>query len=204
MLAREPGRSRPRHRSCPGAQGPAIVILVPLALTTAAVAQGEPPPLEFQVKAAFLYNFAKFVNWPPEVFRDPDSAFVICLVDEEPFAQALEQAVLGKTVEGRAFQVRRLSSPDEAGSCQMLHLGATGSSRLTSLPRSIREAPILTIGDDAGFTRQGGIINFIIREHRVGFEINPDAAGRAGLRISSKLLQLASIVRDEARSEDAR
>src|SRR2546426_9733386 len=140
MLAREPGGSRPRHRSCPGAQGPAIVILVLLALTTAAVAQGEPPPLEFQVKAAFLYNFAKFVNWPPEVFRDPDSAFVICLVDEEAFAQALEQAVLGKTVNGRAFQVRRLSGPDEAGSCQIVPLGAAAPARPTGPPKFDRGA----------------------------------------------------------------
>ena len=63
-----------------------------LALSTAVLAQGESPPLEYQVKAAFLYNFAKFVDWPPEVFRDPDAAFVICVVDEEAFAQALEQA----------------------------------------------------------------------------------------------------------------
>src|SRR2546422_8179814 len=119
MLAREPGRSRPRHRSCPRARGPATAILVILALTGAALAQGESPPLEYQVKAAFLYNFAKFVDWPPEVFRDPHAAFVICVVDEEAFTQALEQAVLGKTVNGRAFQVRRLSDPDEAGSCPM-------------------------------------------------------------------------------------
>lgn len=204
MLARVPGRSRPRHRSCPGSQRLASAILVTLALSTPALAQGESPPLEYQVKAAFLYNFAKFVDWPPEVFRDPDAAFVICVVDEEAFAQALEQAVLGKTVNGRAFQVRRLSGPDEAGSCQMLHLGAAASSRLTGPPKSLRGAPILTVGDDVGFARQGGIINFIIRDHRVGFEINPEAAGRAGLRISSKLLQLASIVRDEARTEDAR
>ena len=204
MLVRDRSRPRPRRRSRIGARRIACAVLCILAAIPTAPAQDESPPLEFQVKAAFLYNFAKFARWPPEAFTDPDAPFVFCVLDDEPLAQALDQAVLGKTVEGRGFRVRRLTGADEAGSCQILHLGAVELPRLAGLLKTVRGEPVLTVGETPGFASQGGIINFIIRDNRLRFEINPDAAERAGLRISSKLLQLASIVRDEARTEDGR
>jgi len=182
------------------------VILAALALPfpQPVVAQESSPPLEYQVKAAFLFNFAKFVQWPSDTTRDADEGFVICVFDDEILAQSLDHAVSGKTVEGRVFRVRRLQTLDDTRSCRMLYLGGSDTSRLVALLKSVRTTAVLTVGNAPGFTRQGGIINFIMQDNRVRFEINPEAADRAGLRISSKLLQLATIVRDAAKLENER
>lgn len=203
MLLRGLSRSCPRRRPFARARL-APPILCALTLMTGASAQDDSPPLEYQVKAAFLFNFARFVEWPPAAFRDREASFVIGVVDDEVLARALDQAVRGKVVDGRAFEVRRLQNAHEAGFCQMLYLGSADTSRLAGLLRSIRSSAILTIGDAQGFTHLGGMINFIMQGHRLRFEINPDAAERAGLRISSKLLQLATIVRDASPGEDGR
>ena len=158
-------------------------------------------PLEHEVKAAFLFNFAKFVEWPPDGTREPGDGFTICVADDEAFAEVLDRAVTGKTVEGRVLTVRRLQPADDVRSCRILYTGSADSPRLASLLKSLRSAAVLTVGAAPGFTRRGGIINFILEDNRVRFEINPDAAGRAGLRISSKLLQLATIVRDERKAD---
>jgi len=168
------------------------------------VAQESAPPLEYQVKAAFLFNFAKFVEWPSDNPRDADEGFVICVFDDETLAQSLDRAVSGKTVEGRVFRVLRLQSLDDTRSCRMLYLGSNDTPHLSALLKSIRTTAVLTVGNAPGFTRHGGIINFIMQDNRVRFEINPQAADRAGLRISSKLLQLATIVRDASKLEDER
>jgi len=204
MIVRDSSRSYPRRRWSVKAPIVVATLLGVLAPTAPNTAESGSPPLEFQVKAAFLYNFAKFVEWPREAFRDADAAFVICVVDDEEFADALDRAIQGKTVDGRGFQVRRLPASDPTDFCQILYLGAAGSSRLAGLLETLRGAPVLTVGDALGFIRHGGIINFIVRDNRLRFEINPDAASRAGLRISSKLLTLASVVRDGTGSEEGR
>ncbi|HKB07504.1 MAG TPA: YfiR family protein [Candidatus Polarisedimenticolia bacterium] len=203
MPVRDPNRSYPRLRPVSGAPRGILTSLCLLASLTSFGAQSG-SRLEFQVKAAFLYNFAKFIEWPREAFRDADAGFVICVVDDEEFAGTLEPAIKGKSVDGRAFRVRRNSSPDQADLCQILYLGTAGTSRIASYLEAVRTAPVLTVGDSLGFIRRGGVINFFIRDNRVRFEVNPDAASRAGLRISSKLLQLASVVRDGKNAEDGR
>jgi hypothetical protein len=173
-----------------------------LALATAA--EDTATPLEHQVKAAFLFNFAKFVEWPREAAGSQDEGFVICVVDDDDFAEELDRAVSGKTVEGHVLQVRRLQPPDDARNCRILYLGSLESPRHSTLLKSVRAASVLTVGNAPGFTRQGGIINFILADNRVRFEINPDAAERARLHISSKLLQLATIVHDARKAESER
>jgi YfiR/HmsC-like len=206
MTVECPGRPRWHRRPIVRARHLVPVILCALALNSPqrVVAQESAPPLEYQVKAAFLFNFAKFVQWPSDSPRNADDGFVICVFEDDTLAQALDQAVSGKTVEGRVFRVRRLQNMDDTGSCRMLYMGGSETSRLSTLLKSIRTTAILTVGNTPGFTRQGGIINFILQDNRVRFEINPGAADRAGLRISSKLLQLATIVRDAAKLEPER
>jgi uncharacterized protein DUF4154 len=182
----------------------AILCALALPFLQRASAQESAPPLEYQVKAAFLFNFAKFVEWPPDTPRTAEDAFVICVFDDEVLARALDQAVIGKTVEGRVFRMRRLQNLDDPRSCRMLYLGGNDTPRLSTLLRSIRTNAVLTVGNTRGFTRLGGIINFIMQDNRVRFEINPEAADRAGLRVSSKLLQLATIVRETAKLDDER
>jgi hypothetical protein len=203
MPVRDPDRSYSRRWPAVDATRGTVAFLCLLASIASFGAEGA-PPLEFQVKAAFLYNFARFIEWPREAFRDADAGFVICVVDDEEFADTLELAVQGKTVDGRAFRIRRNPPMDQADLCQMLYLGAAGTSRIASYLEAVRAAHVLTVGDSLGFIRRGGVINFFIRDNRVRFEVNPGAASRAGLRISSKLLQLASVMRDGTGTEDGR
>jgi len=201
-----PIRLCPPRRHPPGAPSLASVLLAAVALGLApGVAAQEPPTaIEYQVKAAFLYNFAKFVDWPPETFAREGAPFVIGVLSNEPFSEVLEQVVRGKTVNGRSFDVRRLRDPAGAAACQMVFVGARETRLLAALLKAVRRTAVLTVGDGEAFTRQGGMMNFVVRDNRVRFEVNTDAAARSGLSISSKLLQLATIVRDVRPAEDTR
>jgi YfiR/HmsC-like len=152
---------------------------------------------EYQVKAAFLYNFAKFVEWPARTFRTPRDPIVVCVLGPNPFGNALEEVIRGKSIEGRAFAVRHVSAAEEASLCQILFVGSGAGKRFRSLWGNLSPAGILTVGEAEGFAAGGGVINFKLDGGRVRFEINVDAAEHAQLRISSKLLGLAEIVKTE-------
>jgi hypothetical protein len=150
-------------------------------------------PNEYEVKAAFVYNFAKFVEWPEAAFPGGSSPIVLCVVGEDPFGGILARTVVGKTVQGRALVVKRL----EGGTsfpCHVLFVSSSDSVFLASVLLKARGGSVLTIGEAEGFAQQGGMINFILSENKVRFEINRESAERAGLRISSKLLALAKTV----------
>lgn len=169
-----------------------------LACTLAeAAAGGAPVAGEYQVKAAFLFNFAKFVNWPAATFESSRSPISICVVGPDPFDGALEQTIGERTVRGRPVVVRSADGPESAAACQIVFFAE--SERALSLARRLARAPVLTVGETDGFAEDGGIVNFKIEENRVRFEINPDAASRAGLRLSSQLLNLATVVREDER-----
>ena len=152
---------------------------------------------EYQVKAAFLYNFAKFVEWPPEAFKTSRDPIRICVLGHNPFGGFLEEAIHGKSIEGRAFVFRQVSGTEEATGCQILFIGSSDTRRFRSLAQSLKPAGILTVGETQGFASDGGVINFKLEDGRVRFEINVDAAEHAQLHISSKLLGLAQIVKTE-------
>lgn len=151
---------------------------------------------EYEVKAAFIYNFAKFVEWPEGAFSTGDSDMVLCVANEIPFGKALE-SIRGKTVKGRRIVVRQYKDVEDIAACHILFIGSSERKRLGQILEAVKGRSILTVGDEQGFAQQGGIINFIIAENKVSFEINLDAARRAGLEISSKLLRLAEIVREK-------
>jgi hypothetical protein len=156
-------------------------------LSTAVQAQSN----EYQVKAAFLYNFAKFIDWPTEVFGDSNAPLVIGVVGDDPFGGALDQAINGKSIGGHALTVRRLRWGQDLRSCQILYISSSERKHLSQIIQSLRGASVLTVSDMDQFNQQGGIINFILEASRVRFEINSRGANQAGLRISSKLLALA-------------
>ena len=149
---------------------------------------------EYKVKAAFLYNFARFVEWPAHAFKGPEDPLAICILGPDPFHGTLAQAVQGKTVEGRPFEVHQVSS-DDACTCHILFVAASGRKRLAASVDSLRGVGVLTIGESPGFAQEGGIINLKLESGKVRFEVNVEAAERAQLRISSKLLSLAEIVK---------
>jgi hypothetical protein len=150
---------------------------------------------EYQVKAAFLYNFAKFVEWPPGTFASPADPIGICIAGENPFGSTLENMVQGKKVGGRAFVVRRLPDTEQAKSCQILFIGAGDWKRVRGLLDALKGAAVLTVGETDDFTSLGGVIAFQLQGPRVRIQISLESAERAKLRISSKLLSLAQIAK---------
>jgi hypothetical protein len=151
---------------------------------------------EYQMKAAFIYNFAKFVEWPPNAFRSTTEPLAICILGEDPFGHSLDETVQAKSIEGRAFLVRRISGPDQATGCQIVFVSNSERRQFSSIITRVSTSGVLTVGESEGFAAQGGVINFKLEnERRIRLEINLSAARGANLRISSKLLSLALIVR---------
>jgi hypothetical protein len=171
-------------------------------LATCAIASSAPhsgvraqSPSPYQVKAVFLSTFAKFVEWP----SDPGSntgPISICVLGDDPFEGALDEAIKGKTINGRELVARRYKRAEETTGCQIVFISVSEKNRLRAILDSLRRESALTVGETEGFAKLGGMINFTLEENRVHFEINVDAADHARLKISSKLLNLAKIVRD--------
>ncbi len=153
-------------------------------------------PTEYEVKAAFLFNFVKFVEWPPTPPASPKDPFTICTLGEDRFRGVLDRIVEGKAWNGHPLLVRRLKTPQEARACQILFISSSERAGISRIFESLRGASVLTVGETEGFAQGGGMINFTLEEDRVRFEINVDAARAAGLKISSRLLSLAKIVRN--------
>ena len=148
--------------------------------------------LEFQVKAVFLLNFTKFIEWPPTVFGSPDSPVSICILGEDPFGSVLDRIVAGEVVNGRHVTTQRIKRAPPAQACQIVFAGGTAKDALKTL--SGLGPGVLTVGDGEAFARDGGMIAFVIENRRVRFDINQTAAEKAGLKLSSKLLSVARAV----------
>jgi hypothetical protein len=149
---------------------------------------------EYQVKAAFLVNFARFVEWPPQSFGAANDPLVVGVYGNGLFGAALEEAVLGKRIGGRPAVIRRTSQISALRSCHVVFLPASEINHFRELSNSLGDLSVLLVGETEGFAESGGVINFILENERVRFEISPSAAARVHLKISSKLLQLAVIV----------
>ena len=148
---------------------------------------------EYDVKAAFLYNFTKFVEWPSWAFHDDRSTVRLCVLGEDPFGGSLQEIAEGE-VAGRRVTVLRARSMGAPAGCQILFVSRSERARLPLILREVRDAPVLTVGDTRGFLEHGGIVNFVVEGSKVRFEISQEAAERAGIRISSRLLRLATRV----------
>jgi hypothetical protein len=174
---------------------PRLVTALLLAMLLTPRARGQAIE-EYQVKAAFLYNFAKFVEWPSQAVQKPQDTIVVCVLGHNPFGNALEDVIRGKSIEGRALAFRLVTDAEEAGACQILFIGSAEGKHFRSIWGNIKPG-ILTVGESQGFAAGGGMINFKLDGGRVRFEINVGAAEQAQIRISSKLLSLAEIVKTE-------
>jgi hypothetical protein len=148
-------------------------------------------PTEYQIKAAFLFNFAKFVNWPPGVFAQPTSPIVIGILGENPFHDDLARTVRDKTVDDHPLVIKEFRSADQATNCHILFISTSEKNRLPEILKVLNGTSVLTVGEMERFTEAGGMINFVLEGTKIRFQINNDAATRAGLKISSKLLSLA-------------
>lgn len=148
---------------------------------------------EYEVKAAFLFNFVKFVEWPAEALP-AGGPLLICVLGDDPFGDALDAITKGERVGGHETAIRRFRSLDQVRSCQVLFVSLSERRQMPAVFEAVRGASVLTVSDIDRFAASGGMINFTKQNYRIGFEINPQAAERARLRISSKLLSLAKIV----------
>lgn len=153
----------------------------------------ERKPTEYEVKAAYIYNFAKFVEWPSIRARDGEAAISICLVGKDPFGPVLD-AIEGKAVGNRKIRIRRNLPLRDLKGCDSLFISNSEEGHLGRLLEEVQGLPVLTIGDTNSFAERGVIVNFYREDNRVRFEINPKAAARAKLKISANLLRIAKIV----------
>lgn len=151
------------------------------------------PPREYVVKAAFLYNFAQFVDWPADAFHhDPAAPLVLGTVGDDPFQGALDRAAAGKVIRGHRLVVRHFARLSDVRDCHLLFI-SNNNDGLQKLGEQLANAPCLTVGERDGFLESGGIIRFYLEDDKLRFEINVKAAERARLKLSAKLLKLARV-----------
>jgi hypothetical protein len=183
-------------------QTAALILAALLSLAGAPVNWAQAvPPGEYQLKAAFLFNFAKFIDWPPASFANPQSPFTICILGADPFGRAMDDALQGKMIGDRPVAVERVRDLAEARHCQMVFISSLEKRQLREILDGLRGTSALVVGETDGFAAAGGVIQFALEENRVRFLINTDAAGRAGLKVSSKLLSLARVVHDSPKGD---
>ena len=151
---------------------------------------------EYKVKAAFLYKFTKFIEWPANVFKGADDPILLCILGNDPFGDALN-SLNDKTVGGRKIAVKTSSDPESVNGCHIIFVSESEREILSTILKAVKNRHALTVGDMQGFAEAGGVINFFMADNNVRFEINVDAAQREGLTISSQLLKLAKIVREK-------
>ena len=150
-----------------------------------------PAPTEYQIKAAFLYNFAKFVDWPPQAFTNENSEFVIGILGDNPFGEDLARTVAGKNVNERTIAIQKFTDAAETKNCHILFISTSEKNRLPEVFEKLKGRSILTVGEMERFTESGGIINFVREASKIRFQINDPAAKAIQLKISSKLMSLA-------------
>ena len=173
----------------------AIPILLGLLLASAErVWADAATDLEYQVKAAFLYNFTRFVEWPADAFEAPGDPIVLCVAGNDPFGDSLDNVVRGEILNGRRLTVHRTRDLAEIRSCHVVFVPRAERSRQERILESLHQRGVLTVGESEGFLTRGGIIRFVLEQNKVRFDVNLEAAESSGLKLSSKLLRLARTV----------
>ena len=152
--------------------------------------------VEYPVKLAFLYNFTKFIEWPAASYRDPQAPMVICIVGHDPFDPGLEEDLRRRRAGGHPMEVRTLKPGDMLAGCHIVFVPVSDGQQALRIVREVKGSSILTVGETQGFAMFGGIINLTVEKNKVRLEVNLPAAQRAGLKISSNLLNVAKIVKE--------
>lgn len=187
MTAHRHGRARPRWRRWLVAAVGAWAVVIP----RHAAGQPAPSPSEDQIRAAYVFNFASFVTWPPAAFGSPRAPLVIGVAPRSRLEAHLEQVVSGQAMQGHPLVVRPVRRPGELAGCHILVMDGLAATEFNAWLGAVREAPVLTVGDDEDFLAAGGIVRFVSAEGRVVFDVNMAAADRAALQVSARLLKVA-------------
>lgn len=175
------------------------IVLIPGAIATAH-AQVQ----EYALKAAFLSKFRLYVEWPSSAFSSPTSPLNLCVAGQDPFGESLDKAVAGEGINGRNVVIRRLKTVGRDSGCHILYIGGSDAQRGAQIIEAIRGSSVLTVSDTGGSGSSAGIIDFVIKDNRVRFNIDDEAAAQNGLVISSKLLNLALNVKRRESSKEGR
>ncbi len=166
-------------------------------------ALGQQRPSEYQVEAAYLYNFGRFVEWPAKGATTPqNSSFTICVLGDDPFGHALDATLAGETIGNQKVTARRISGPQMAADCQILFISSSEANRLNKIIEALDKNAVLTVSDIPQFSQRQGMIQFVSEENRIRFEVNLTATQRAGLTLSSELLKVATAVRKNPQPGD--
>jgi len=168
-----------------------LALAIVLGVANRAAAQAEPRASPAEIKAAYLLNFARYVEWPPAALGDSGRPLVVCVVESNALEEALRRVAEGRTVSGRPVRVQVVRSSDEPVTCHLAYVDASAHAAARSLLVAWADQPVLTVGEGEEFLEAGGIIGFVMVEQTVRFAINQKAARRAGLRVSSRVLALA-------------
>jgi hypothetical protein len=193
----ERGKTRSITGRRKGARTFSIVFLCLLwAYPHSASAQAD-DAVEYRVKLAFLYNFAQFVQWPAEAFSGPTAPLIICVLGDYPFQGETEQSLRGRTASGHPIQIKKLKADEDPRACQMIFVRAKEKAEARKILAALKGSSTLAVGEAKGFADLGGMINLVLDDNKLRFEINLDAAAQTRLKISSKLLSLAKIVKGD-------
>jgi hypothetical protein len=171
------------------------LLLFILSFATLGAGHAQAQSKEYQLKAAFLFNFAQFVKWPPGAFPTADAPFDIGILGDDPFGSALEETIQGETINNHRMTVVRAQKIEDLKDCQMIFVSRSEEEHVGEILTQLDSRPILTVSEVESFAQDGGDIDFYLSDGKVRFEINPQAAERCGLRISSQLLSLGKIVK---------
>lgn len=170
-----------------------LIIIFAIIQTPFHIRAEEPEFSEYEIKAGFIYNFTKFIEWPNETFPDAKKAMTLCVVGADPFGNALG-ALDDKTAQNRKLEIKYTGRSKDLKTCNILFISASERENLSQVLEMLKGSATLTIGDTRGYAQQGVMINFIMDQNKIRFEINTESARRAKLTISSKLLKLAKAI----------
>ena len=201
VLQCAPPRCVNRARPCRLSQFMALAVAGVLVGASCLHAQ-QAKPSEYQVKAAYLYNFGRFVKWPAGLAAGKGDSFPVCVLGRDPFGPILDSTLAGEALDGKPVVIRRIVRPQDAADCRILFVSSTEENHLKEILAAIDQVGVLTVSDIPGFSRRGGMIQFVVEGDRIRFEINLATAESAKLVLSSELLKVAAAVRRNARSGD--
>jgi hypothetical protein len=159
-------------------------------------------PTDYQVKAAYLYNFGRFIQWPTTSDASKSGSFQVCIFGRDPFGSTLDHVLAGESISGKPVIARRLSNIQESSGCRILFLSADEESEMNQVLQGLDNEAVLTVSDIPRFSQRGGMIQFVLEGNRVRFEVNLAAAQHAGLTLSSELLKVAAAVHGSPASRD--
>ena len=176
-------------------KGAALMVMATVCVLVSSAPTAHTAPVrEYAIKAAFLYHFAEFVEWPADKLAP--ASITLCVLGKDPFGTALN-TIEGKEIKGKKLSIKRLAVGQGLASCHILFISTSEEERLGHILTSLRHASVLTVSEIARFVYRGGMINFVKRKNKMRLEINASVAKQAGLKLSSHLLRLAKVVINE-------